>query len=199
MSEDKESEFMDEYAYLGAICQNSRWRFFYDEGSRYKWGLDFRNADTNVIPQQRNQSLVINRSNIGEYIASFDREVSATQIKETSHKIPLTFVVNFDQQLFVDGSGEEGEHLPLSNCIPQNWKSIVVRDPYFYVPSTVRDLWVDKFLLLVGDPPLERVGIYKWTYVGAVKYRTKWEFFYEQLGMWMLDFESFMERAGAVE
>lgn len=183
---------MDEYAYIGTIKYHGVWRFFYDE-NRLKFV-----PNSNVLnnaPDKITNSPAFDKKTLDDYFASFETELTASQISRTVSKIPLSFIVNFDQQIFIDATGEEAEHLPPPTLNPDVWKWMIVNDPYYYVPSKVRELWVNKYPVHVENTPVENVGIYKWTYVGAVKFSSRWNFFYEMFGMWLLNFASFMSKS----
>lgn len=103
---------MTEHGYLGAVCSKGEWRYFYDTRSRFMWALNLKNADSHSIPQQRMNLLTVHPDNIETYLANFERELTSEQIRTSVSKIALSFVVDFDRKVFIDGMGEEGEYLP---------------------------------------------------------------------------------------
>ncbi|MEQ8674664.1 MAG: hypothetical protein RLP44_16280 [Aggregatilineales bacterium] len=183
---------LNEYGHIGAIFANNQWSLFYEEGNRYAWAIDLTNADID-IPETRMDFLKLDRSNVKKYLDNFQRRISSQDIENAIEKPPLTFVINFDAMLFVDGSGEDGEHISIREYIPNEWQYKLVRNPYFFLPNALRKLWISKHIV---EGNVNNVGIFRWCAVGAIKYLDQWRFFYEHPEMWYLDFETFMKVTG---
>lgn len=184
---------MDENLDYGAICLDGDWRIF-GEGYPIMWALDLTNADPVAFPNERQSCIRIDRDNIGGYFAMLEEEISLSQIQSAVEKIPLSYVINFDRQLFVDGGPDGGEIYHLSQLFPKAWRTLWRRqsDALYHVPNEIRTLWIDKKTRFVDDPPTDEVIIYPYTDVGAVKHHGTWRFFFEQRWVWKLDFAAFM-------
>lgn len=130
--------------YLGAVKRDSTWRFFYAEMS--VWILDYESYDpdfksSNEYPW-RAGLLTVDESNAEafcDFLAA--RELSAEQLSQVA-KEPyvirqwpsgpqfFTFVVNFDEKLFVNGWHE---NIPIGDYVPQGWTA-TEDNPDHFVP-----------------------------------------------------------------
>jgi len=130
--------------YLGAVKYESTWRFFFAELSM--WILDYASY-TGFEPSSENPwragLLCVDESNAEAYCDFMaNRELSADQLPDVA-KQPyairhwpsgpqfFTFVVNFDETLFVNGWHE---NIPIGDYVPVGWTA-KEDDPDKYVPS----------------------------------------------------------------
>jgi len=108
--------------------------------------LDYVAYDDEVDNKWRGGLPKVDHTNAQEfiqYLQSQSKEISSIQIPETENlsfpgqQALLTFVVNFDEQIFVNGWHD---NIAIEEYAPENWTAIE-DDPYQYVPTTVRGLW----------------------------------------------------------
>ncbi len=187
MGNEINQESMDENAYLGAICVNSTWHFYLDRGGRFRWAIDLRNSDLANVPKERANLLNVQKQDVKKYVSLFETELQLSQIKNMTGKTQITFVINFDEKLFVDLGGEEAESFAIYKLVPDDWKSILDRDASFYIPNEIRRLWISKNVHSAG-----KTTIYPYTSVAAIRYDSNWSFFFENPYMWVCNFTLFM-------
>jgi hypothetical protein len=134
--------------YIGAIKLNSKWRFFYEYLAM--WILDHE-AYSGPPPSSpdawRFGLWQVNATNAAQYCESMkERELTANQIPHIFYeefppypqrRAELTFVVNFDEQIFINGWKD---NIMIHEYAPSGWKAIE-DNPYDYVPQEIRALW----------------------------------------------------------
>lgn len=134
--------------YLGAVKVEGNWHFFADFVG--EWILDYPAYDPDYDPSQwdykfRNGLLTVDETNAEEFLKAMqEQELSLDSVKKLvaekgEDKIPLTYVVNFDERIFVDGNSERD----IVEYVPVNWKGIE-DTPLNYVPDEIKAVWVRK-------------------------------------------------------
>ena len=132
--------------YLGAVKIEDQWHLL----ALYigEWILDYPSYDPISDKSEENNNYrqglwVVDESNSKQFLqAMSNEEMSLEDIKRLVKKrgvqeVPLTYVVNFDEQLFVDGQPDRD----IEEYVPANWKGI--KDfPLNYVPDEIKDIWV---------------------------------------------------------
>lgn len=133
--------------YIGAVRLKSKWRFFYNMLSM--WILDYASYRVGYDPSDpkykgwRKGLLRVDETNAEEYCEAMkSQEILPNQVphvvKDTfPRQEPLTFVVNFDERLFVNGWHD---NIPIHEYVPKGWTALE-EDPYEYVPPEIRVLW----------------------------------------------------------
>ena len=143
MSMKKELDY-DEY--LGAVKVEGNWHFLADFVG--EWILNYPAYDPDYDPSQwkykfRNGLLVVDETNAKEFLETMrEKELSFESVKKLvaekgKDKIPLTYVIDFDECIFVDGNSERD----IAEYVPRNWKGI--EDfPLNYVPDEIKAVWM---------------------------------------------------------
>jgi hypothetical protein len=130
--------------YIGAVKFNGNWRLFHQPLSM--WILDYSSYDDEYAPKQgewRENLMRVDESNAQDYIQYIAKnELLPDQIPYVvKGKFPgqalLTFVVNFDERLFVNGWHD---NIAIDEYVPSSWTSIE-DEPLDYVPSEISALW----------------------------------------------------------
>jgi hypothetical protein len=130
--------------YIGAVKLNSQWRFFYDILSM--WILDYASyhPDYNPTPQGwRANLLKVDEANAKEYCEAlanhelFPEQIPWVEKESFSDQEGLTFVVNFDEKVFVNGWRD---NIAIHEYAPQGWTAFE-DDPYEHIPPEFRSLW----------------------------------------------------------
>lgn len=132
--------------YIGAVKLNSEWRFFREVMSM--WILDYKSYDPEYDPLNSNSNgwrenlLAVDTQNAKEYChAMKNKEIMLSQIPltftEFGSQAKLTFVVNFDEKIFVSSLYDM---LAVQRYVPRGWKGLE-DDSYQYIPAEFRSLW----------------------------------------------------------
>jgi hypothetical protein len=129
--------------YMGAIKIDSEWQFFYEMLSM--WILDYKAYDPEYVPKSggwRENILKVDRDNAKEYCQAMKtKEIPVPLIPNTmsswGRQLRLTFVVNFDERLFINGWHD---NIAIHEYVPDGWKGIE-DDPYSYIPQELKTLW----------------------------------------------------------
>lgn len=181
---------MSEYYHIGMIKHNEQWRIFGDNGSRNKWGISFKDVSPNEIPYEipdnRHDLLSIDASNVEQFITSFDSEIKSEEIVSDPATYFVTFVINFDEKVFVDGGHEEAIHFSLAHYVPSDWK-FVIDEPIFYVPQQTSYLWLKSRLQESGITYISSHAI-----IGAIKYKGNWKLYALHYENWIMDLQVYM-------
>jgi hypothetical protein len=138
---------LDEY--IGAVKLNGKWRFFHEMMS--VWILDYKSYDPQYDPfgpksnGWRKNLLVVDTDNAEAFCEVMrDKELLPEQIPQSftefGSRKKLSFVVNFDEKIYINGWGD---NIALHDYVPTGWQSIE-DDPYEYVPPEIRALWKDQ-------------------------------------------------------
>ncbi|MEQ8675388.1 MAG: hypothetical protein RLP44_10815 [Aggregatilineales bacterium] len=174
--------------YLGAIYTNGQWRYFYDY--RQKWAFDLRSVHFQNIPSERSDHLLYTKAEFNDYLSSLDTELTAQDLYLCEGKLPLSIVIREDIGLFIDGAYED-EGFDLAQYIPDEW-TVITNNPIYFVPYEIRLLWMTKHIY----PSIDKVGIHRYTDVGAVKWKGHWRYFFEMFDAWKLNYGAFMVDCG---
>ncbi len=188
--------------YLGVVKLDGYWRFFYDD--RETWILDYRKylssdisypeIDPKVEEELFNERRVlfpyVNKSNAHAYCKALSMELSAAEIAQATDKPFAAYMVNFDENIFIELPRSDGYNTNVP-YVPDGWVS-AEDNPYYYIPTSIRDLWLNKHQRIVEQK--QATGIYDYTYVGAVHFQSQWTFYYEMREAWYLDFSSFITK-----
>jgi hypothetical protein len=135
---------VDTDEYIGAVKLNSEWRCFYDMLSM--WILDYASYHPEYNPTPggwRAGLLQVDETNAQAFCnALADREILLEHIPRTVKRTstgqqPLTFVINFDEKIFVNGWQD---NIAIHEYAPQGWTA-VEDDPYQYIPPELKALW----------------------------------------------------------
>jgi hypothetical protein len=129
--------------YVGAVKLHGVWRIFY--GTLSEWILNYEDyaAPEEDLEGWRNGLLNVDENNGEEfckYMAANEvplSDVGLLRGEGTEKQEPLTFVVNFDDKLFINGWMDM---LPIHKWAPSHWERKKT-SPYSYVPDTIRSLW----------------------------------------------------------
>ncbi len=178
---------MGNYKYIGAIKYQNQWRIFGDNTTRTMWGITFLGVPLEEIPQKRKKQPIVNQSNVQSYMDALQSEITPEQIANEPSERYITFVVNFDEKVFVDGGGEDAMYLSITHLIPSGWQYIV-DNPTFYVPEKISYLWLTK----KADDPNKDILVSAHTSIGGVNYHRRWRFFIGYPETWILDLVPFM-------
>jgi hypothetical protein len=157
---------MTNYEYIGVVKYQNNWRIFADNSSRKTWGLIKRFED---------------------YTASF-AELSPADIQNNLSVSWISFVVNFDEKVFVDNDGDDTYFLPVKDSLPSDWQ-YWADNPIFYIPESISSLWIGK-LTNVEDGMIQVSP----ASFAAIRSENTWRFFMGFDETWILDFVSFMNR-----
>jgi hypothetical protein len=138
--------------YLGAVKLKSEWQVFH--AVLYMWILDYAAYNPSYDPATskyhwRQNLLRVSESNASEYcramtvipmgdVTNVIQEIQQRDGEIKYFQPPLTFVVNFDECLFINGWWEL--IIPFHKLIPDSWKGLE-DSPYKYVPDHLRKLW----------------------------------------------------------
>lgn len=134
---------------IGAVKFNNRWRFY--AGLVGEWILDYYLYDPEYkfddledgSPVFRNNLFFVDEHNADEFCKAMNPYLLSTEEvyellkKRGAANFPLYVVVNFDEQIYVNGYSE----LPMHEYVPATWKS-VEDSPYKYVPADIAHLWI---------------------------------------------------------
>ncbi len=126
--------------YVGAVKFGGIWRYFYNMLSM--WILDYARYDPEYDPADARSSgwreslLVVDTHNATDYIGALSvqeipKEDLATTESEFGGAVHITFVVNFDEKLFVNGWHD---NIPIHEYVPVGWHSME-GDPHRYLPA----------------------------------------------------------------
>lgn len=179
------------YRNIGLIKFQGIWRIFGDNSSRHIWGINLDSLDD--IPRKRRTAISVDLSNVHSYIDALEAEIMPHQIQTNLGQRWIMFVINFDEKIFVDGSGDDAYFLSIADLIPSDWLYIV-GEPLFYVPTAISNLWIRK-----QKTDLEKVLIATESTIGAVHYKREWRFFIAHKEAWILDFASCMRSSGYID
>jgi len=142
---------MDERIYidwdesLAAVKFKGHWRFFCDIETMFL--LDYTAYDGDYIPtpfSYRYGILVVDEHNAEQWMSALDVEVTPKQLANTywrgsSNRVQLTFVINFDEKLWV-GQMWKMDQSPLADYQPQDW--LAEKDEVQkYLPLEIRGYW----------------------------------------------------------
>lgn len=130
--------------YLGAVKFQGEWHLL----ALYvgEWILDYPaydpSPDDSPADNYRHGLLVVSEKNAGEFLEAMrEHEMSLGEVKsliamQGAELVPLTYVVNFDDKLFVDGHPDRD----IAEYVPEGWTG--VEDfPTNYVPPEIKSLW----------------------------------------------------------
>lgn len=130
--------------YIGAVKYKNVWRLYY--ALLDMWVLRYEDYDGPYQPKEsewRYGIVNVDENNAGEYIETLSpNEISPEEIPYTYRsnneaQEPLSFVINFDSFVFVNGWNDM---LPVHTWAPSHWSRW--RDsPYKYIPEKYRKLW----------------------------------------------------------
>lgn len=128
---------------LGAVNFNGNWHFL----ALYvgEWILDYPSYEPYSDKSKknyRNGLWIVNEKTAAEFLEAMKNEEMSQDdvrqlIKEKSEdEIPLLFVINFDERLFVDGHPDRD----IAEFVPEGWKG-VEDSPLKYVPASIKSIW----------------------------------------------------------
>lgn len=130
--------------YLGAVKYAGEWHIL----ALYvgEWILNYPAYDPysskSPTDKYRNGLWVVNETNAAEFLRAMqEHELSLTEVEKLiaekgPEEVPLTYVVNFDEKLFVDGHPDRD----IAEYVPEGWTGI--EDfPTNYVPQKIKSLW----------------------------------------------------------
>lgn len=173
---------MDMYPFLGAIYYDNQW-FLRADDNRYAWVLDLSNAPSREIVLSRKNSIIAT-NNIREYIDSFAIHLEHEEARNTIDLPSLSFVVDFEKKLFIDGNSEESYWIPVDQYMINEWK-YYMHSPYLYIPESIVELLLKK--RLNSDNTIEIPHILHAITIAGIKYHGTWRFFFHLRFMWQLD------------
>lgn len=139
--------YIDPQSSIGAVRLNGVWRFVY--GENYMFLLDYTKYDDTYNPQPtawRYDALIVDKSNAEAWIQSLDGELTQDDIPNTRWyirnslaQVKLTYVIDFDQQLWVAYDWSQDEpYLP--DYQPDGWNAFE-GNVFDYLPPDVSALW----------------------------------------------------------
>lgn len=131
--------------WIGAVKAEGTWHLL----ALYigEWILDYpkydpfsdKSAEHN---NYRNGMWVVDENNASEFLETMkENEISLLDVKKLvaekgAFETPLTYVVNFDERLFVDGYPDRD----ITEYVPEGWNSF--EDfPLKYVPDEIKAIW----------------------------------------------------------
>jgi hypothetical protein len=103
---------------LGLIVHKDEYLFC--QGPQYKWRID---SDVSF----------------SEFVGRFDKTFSIEAFSQLTHKELLTYVIYFDQKIFIDGWTETGNLI--SDTLPLGWE-LIYSKAYYWIPTKIRQLWL---------------------------------------------------------
>lgn len=130
--------------YIGAVRLSGQWHFYHLILS--EWIMDYASYHPDYKPKPggwRDNLLYVDENNAEEYLEYFhSREIDSSQIPFTRQDTfttqpPLTFVIHFDDRVFVNGWFDM---IAVHKYTPKHWQA-VEDSPYKYVPEAIRALW----------------------------------------------------------
>lgn len=140
-----EKIFLDSDCSLAAVKFKGQWRFFYDTESMFL--LDYTAYHNRYKPgpgDWRYDLLVINDDNAEQWMAALQGELAVGQLANTfwdntNKRVKLTFVIDFDQKLWV-GHMWKMDQSPLQDYQPEGWlaKEDALEN---YLPPDIRKHW----------------------------------------------------------
>lgn len=130
---------------IGVTRYNSRWRLF--AGTVAEWILDYATYDPGFDPSGsetvfRGNLLTVNEENVDQFHDAMEPyELQPSELELFMQKVgrynwPLTVVVDFDNQFYVNGFSE----ISLHEYLPPGWKGIE-GPPLDFVPAEIRQIW----------------------------------------------------------
>ena len=129
--------------FVGAVKLNNNWRIFYADLSEWILSYESYGAPEEDLSQWRGGLINVDENNAEEFCNFLAKheirldDISKLRSQGMEQQEPLTFVVNFDGKLFVNGWRDM---LPIHTWIPKHWDS--KRDlPYSYIPPSLAELW----------------------------------------------------------
>ncbi len=142
---------MDEKIYvdwdesLAAVKFKGRWRFFYDVEEMFL--LDYTKWWSDYVPEPggwRYGTLIVDENNAEQWMNSIAHEITADQIpntflKDTSDRVKLTFVIDFDEKIWV-GMMWKHDQSPLDDYQPDDWAT-GEENVYNFLPPEIRAYW----------------------------------------------------------
>jgi hypothetical protein len=130
---------------VAAVKLRGRWRLFYDVETMFL--LNYSAYHPDYIPEPgcfRYNTLIVDENNAELWMSALAGELTLEQIPytywgDTSQKAKLTFVIDFDQKLWV---GEMWQHDQtwLPDYQPEGWTAIE-DEVIQYLPSEIRSYW----------------------------------------------------------
>ncbi|MBL8160968.1 MAG: hypothetical protein JNJ61_03215 [Anaerolineae bacterium] len=130
--------------FIGAVKLHGEWRFFHH--LLIAWILNYRDYDDTYIPTEsdwRYELMKVDEKNAEAYVLFMAKnelpiaQIPFVRLGDFPMQAPLTFVVNFDERLFVNGWHD---NIPIHEYIPQGWRGIE-DNPYDHIPSDLSLLW----------------------------------------------------------
>jgi len=130
--------------YIGGVLHDGQWGFYHAMLSM--WVLDYAKWE-DYTPQEKSNwrygIIYVDENNVDDYIKELAKgQLTPEQIpyvkkSPTSRQEPLSFVVDFDNQVFVNGWYDM---LPMHTYVPDHWTKH--RDNvYDYIPKQYVKLW----------------------------------------------------------
>jgi hypothetical protein len=175
----------NEFIYIGCIKHNSELRFFAD--TLDKWILDL--TDYPFAPEERHDSITVDDRTLENFLAALENPVSLETLAQTFPKSPLTYFIDFDRKMFVDGIRQDGFNL-IYPYVPVDWIAFEA-DPFLFVPATVRQCWLSHVIHTQGEWA-NSIEIPKYTTICAIHHQGLWRFYYEMPEMFILDFHQYI-------
>lgn len=149
---------IDGYESIAAIRLKGSWRFFHDQD--YMFLLDYSSYEPDYDPKSgeaRYGTMIVDDSNIEQWMQSLAGELTAEQVPnarwENGVQVKLTFVIDFDNQLWV-GIHWDNDQTLLNDFQPSGWLAIE-DDVFKYVPPEVSSLWDEQ---LVKNPVIASIN-----------------------------------------
>ncbi|GAC1680782.1 MAG: hypothetical protein NVS9B9_31840 [Ktedonobacteraceae bacterium] len=137
--------FVDWDYSLAAVKSKGKWRFFYDIESMFL--LDYTSFEDDYSPvlgDWRYGLLVVTQDNAEQWMAALAGELQIDQLaktywRDTNNRVPLTFVIDFDQKLWI-GQMWKMDQSPLQDYQPKGW--LAKEDAVLnYLPPDIRKYW----------------------------------------------------------
>jgi hypothetical protein len=178
-------ELYDEFMYIGCVKHNSELKFFVDTIN--KWILDL--SDYPVVPEERQNSITIDDSKLDNFLALLEIPVSLETLAKTFPKSHLTYFIDFDRKMFVDGIRRDGFDL-IYSYVPVDWIAFEA-NPFLFVPATVRQCWLSHVIHTQGEWA-NSIEIPKYTTICAIHHQGSWRYYYEMPEMFILDFDQYI-------
>ena len=130
---------------LAAIKFRGHWRFFYDTESMFL--LDFTKFDDSHKPSPgdwRYGILIVTEDNAEQWMNELAGELTLDQLpytywEGTSDQIKLTFVIDFDNKLWI-GHGWQMDQSALHDYQPDGWTT-GEDNVYDWLPPEIRKVW----------------------------------------------------------
>lgn len=144
-----EQKIIDAEDFVGAVKINTIWRIFFLD--RFLWILDLKKYLPPDIPIDeesiRKKFPIVDSYDAGQYFNSLKdyeiklEEVSSIKVfvseNEPLATLHITYLVNFDDKLFVDGYED---YITICQYVPSEWHGIT-DNPLNYLPSEIKQFF----------------------------------------------------------